>query len=87
MPKYCPIHSAGPALLTVLMNLLQAIADRKDKALVSRQEIATDEIYERRLAEAARLVKPLAALYFDRPRGISGIPDAGPPDRQFDSST
>ena len=82
LTKLCPIHRAGPDLLRALMDLLEAIADREDKALIAREEMTPEQIYQKRLTEARKLVRSLAALYFERPRGIGGIPDAGPPDRR-----
>ncbi len=79
--KRCAIHEAGPELLRVLSQLVSTIHEREhDKDfVVSRQGMTLDEIYERSLADAQRVLGPLAALYYERPRGVRYLQDARNP--------
>jgi hypothetical protein len=77
--RHCEIHAAAPNLLRALMNLLHAIALLDDESIKEEGGKTPPEIYGICLNEARKLVKPLASLYYERPRGISGLPDAGPP--------
>lgn len=77
------MHAAGPDLLKVLVTLLQAISDKEKSFLVELERMTPQQVYERALGEAKRIVSPLAAIYFERPRGIRDVPDAGRPVRRY----
>lgn len=66
--KHCPIHQAGPELLRVLVQLLTAIQGKKEGRLLAYGAETIDQVVQEALADAKRVVAPLAALYYERPR-------------------
>lgn len=81
--KHCPIHHAGPELLRVLVQLLNAIRERDKGDVVAYGKATIDQVVQEAFADAKRVVGPLASLYYERSRGIRKLPDAGePPSRK-----
>lgn len=79
--KHCAIHKAAPELLRVLMQLLSTIRAKEEGSVVAYGKQTMDQLVEEALTDAKRIVKPLAPLYYERPRGIRDTPDAGEPHR------
>lgn len=66
--KHCPIHRAAPELLRVLMQLLTVIREREGGNVAAYGKATIDQVIQDALAEAKRVVDPLGALYYGRPR-------------------